>query len=60
MSDYFPRRELIGERLPGCSSNASNRTQSRLSNTSTRIMSNENRSVNIDRSNKEGPSEENV
>ncbi len=47
MSNYFPRTEPIGERLPRCTSNATNKTHS------TYFTSIENRCVGVDRLNNE-------
>ncbi len=60
MSNYFPRTEPVGERLPRCTSNATNKTQNQLSNKSTYFTSIENRPVDIDRFNKERLPEENL
>jgi hypothetical protein len=43
MSDYFPRREPLGERLPRRPSNDGNKTQNYLTTNPTRLMSDENR-----------------
>ncbi|CAF3898928.1 unnamed protein product [Rotaria sp. Silwood2] len=59
MSDYFPRTEPIGERLPSDQRNAANKTYNYLSNNPTRSPFNENRSVGDDQPNKERPPEEN-
>jgi len=43
MSDYFPQREPLGERLPRLTSNDSNKTQNYLTTNPTRLISDENR-----------------
>ncbi|CAF0785731.1 unnamed protein product [Rotaria sordida] len=59
MSDHFLRSESIGKHLPCHTTNAIHTTSNYLANNSTRFISYENRSVNIDQSNKERPPEGN-
>jgi hypothetical protein len=60
LSDYFPRTEPIGERLPYGAPNAANKTNNFLASNPTRSIFIENRPVGIDRSNKECPLDKNM